>query len=226
MQRVQKLLSNWGHCSRRDAEKLIEQGRVWVNGKIITIGDQADVKDDIRVDGERVRKPKRMYVKMYKPIGCITAMKDPQKRTVMDIVRLPERVFPVGRLDFNTSGLLLLTNDGDYANRVMHPRHEVKKTYAVKLNKPTTKWMIQELEKGIELRDGKTAPAKVKRVGPTKILITIHEGKNKIVRRMLRKLDYIVVQLERRKIGGLDLKGLKPGEYKIITQKEADKAWG
>jgi 23S rRNA pseudouridine2605 synthase len=222
MERVQKLLSNRGFCSRRKAEELIKEGRVKVNENIITIGDQATNKDKITVDDEPIDRERRVYLMLNKPRGCVTALKDDNLPTVMEYITIKERVFPVGRLDYDTTGLLLLTNDGDFANRVMHPRHEVKKTYQVKLNAPITEDEIRELKQGIYLRDGKTSPAKIKKYDRKFLDITIHEGKNQIIKRMIRKLGLKVSSLKRVSIGRLTLGKLKIGEFKELSKKDID----
>jgi 23S rRNA pseudouridine2605 synthase len=223
MVRVQKIMSNAGYCSRRKAEELIKEGRVKVNGAPITIGDQATPKDKITIDNEPLTKERKIYLIFHKPPGCVTALTDPQYKTVMDYIDIKERVFPVGRLDYDTTGLLLLTNDGDFANRVMHPRNEVKKTYQVKLNDQIRESEIQELREGIMLRDGKTRPAKVKKFDRKFLEITIHEGKNQIIKRMVRKLGLKVSSLTRASIGRLTLGKLKMGEYRELTKKEIEK---
>ncbi len=222
MERVQKLLSNRGFCSRRKAEELIKEGRVKVNENIISIGDQATNKDKITVDDEPIDRERRIYLMLNKPPGCVTALTDDNLKTVMEYITINERVFPVGRLDYDTTGLLLLTNDGDFANRVMHPRNEVKKTYQVKLNGPITDEEIQELKQGIYLRDGKTCPAKIKKYDRKFLDITIHEGKNQIIKRMIRKLGLKVSSLKRVAIGRLTLGKLKLGEFKELNKKELD----
>jgi len=223
MHRVQKLLSNYGYCSRRKAEELIKQGRVRVNNKIITIGDKAKETDDIYVNDELVKKQQKVYLMFNKPLGCVTAVKDPIFDTVMDYVKVKERVFPIGRLDYNTSGLLLFTNDGDFANNVMHPRYEIKKTYLVGLRDKITDKQIKQIEKGVMLEDGKTSPANVKKQNPNLIEITIHEGKNKIIRRILKKIDLKIRFLKRIRIGKLELKDLKEGKYRFLTEKDKEK---
>jgi 23S rRNA pseudouridine2605 synthase len=222
MERVQKLLSNRGFCSRRKAEELIKEGRVKVNENIITIGDQATNKDKITVDDEPIDRERRIYLMLNKPPRCVTALTDDNLPTVMECITIKERVFPVGRLDYDTTGLLLLTNDGDFANRVMHPRNEVKKTYQVKLNASITEEEIQYLKEGITLRDGKTRPAKIKKYDRKFLDITIHEGKNQIIKRMIRKLGLKVSSLKRVSIGRLTLGKLKVGEFKELTKKELD----
>lgn len=223
LQRVQKLLSNYGYCSRRQAEKLIEEGKVKVNNKIISLGDKASETDKIYVDGKLVAQEKKVYLIFNKPVGCITAVKDPRFKTVMDYIKIKERVFPVGRLDYNTSGLLILTNDGDFANKIMHPRYEIKKTYFVKLNEPVAKQDIISLKKGIKLEDGITSPAEITNIFANNLEITIHEGKKRIVRRMFKALGYYVLFLTRIKIGNLKLGNLKPGKYRPLSKEEIQK---
>lgn len=222
MHRVQKLLSNWGYCSRRKAEEFISKGRVKVNDKVIGLGDQASESDIITVDGKRVRAPRRVYLMLNKPLHCVTALRDPQKRTVMDYIRTTERVVPIGRLDYNTTGLLLFTNDGDFANKVMHPRYEIAKKYLVEANEPFSKRQIQQMKSGIVLEDGKTNPAWVKQIGPRTLIITIHEGRNRIVRRMVQALGLKVKFLQRIAVGKLELGTLAPGATRKLTKKELD----
>ena len=217
MHRVQKLLSNYGYCSRRKAEELIEKGRVKVNDKIITIGDKASEEDKIYVDNKLVEKQKNIYLMFHKPLNCVTALKDKKYKTVMDYIDVKERVFPIGRLDYDTTGLLLLTNDGDFANHIMHPRYETQKTYLVKIDKPLKD--KTQIEKGVQLKDGLTSPSKIKIIKQRTIEITIHEGKNRIVRRIFNKLGYEVKELKRIKIGELKL-DIKEGTYRELTKKE------
>ncbi|MBU1201863.1 MAG: rRNA pseudouridine synthase [Nanoarchaeota archaeon] len=226
MHRVQKILSNSGHCSRRKAEELIKEGRVRVNDKIISIGDKASDKDKIFVDGKLVKKERKIYLMFNKPQGCVTALKDNQYKTVMDYVNIGERVFPVGRLDYNTSGILLMTNDGDFANKVMHPRNEVKKTYFVMINKSIPYKDVRKIEQGIILEDGtKTSSAKVNRIEENILEISIHEGKKHIVKNIFKSLGYKVNYLERIKIGSLELKDVKPGRYRDLTKKEIEQVF-
>ncbi|MBW2980784.1 rRNA pseudouridine synthase [Candidatus Woesearchaeota archaeon] len=225
MHRVQKLLSNYGYCSRRKAEELIKEGRVKVNSEVISIGDKAKETDKIYVDNELVSKQKKVYLMLNKPLGCVTAVKDPVFDTVMDYVKTKERIFPIGRLDYNTSGLLLFTNDGDFANRIMHPRYEIRKTYLAGLRNKIDDKQIKKIETGVMLEDGKTSPANVKKHGPNLIEITIHEGKNKIIRRILKKLDLKVRFLKRIRVGKLELKDLKEGKYRFLTEQDIKKVF-
>ncbi len=222
MHRVQKLLSNYGYCSRRKGEELIKAGRVKVNEKTITIGDKATENDKIYVDNELINKDEKIYLIFNKPTGCVTALHDTHSKTVMEYISIKERVFPVGRLDLNTSGLLLLTNDGDFANSIMHPRYEIKKTYVVEVYKPMHESSIKKIEQGIVLEDGKTSPAKAKKLKDNILEITIHEGKNRIIRRMMEALGYNVKSLERTRVGSLQLGNLKPGQHKLLTKAEKE----
>jgi len=223
MHRVQKLLSNYGYCSRRKAEELIEEGRVKVNGKPITIGDKASEDDKIYVDDKLVSKERKVYLIFHKPVHCVTALNDQHHKTIMHYIKIKERIFPIGRLDYNTSGLLLLTNDGDFANRVMHPRYEVNKTYRVEVNKPIDNHSIKKIEKGILLEDGKTSSAKARKLKDHILEIMLHEGKNRIIRRMMEKLGYSIRFIERIKIGELGLGNLRQGEYKKLSKQEMEK---
>ena len=223
LERVQKLLSNYGFCSRRKAEELIKDGKVRVNNKTITIGDKASGKDKIYVANKLVEKEEKIYIMFHKPLNCVTALNDSQYRTVMHYIDLDERVFPVGRLDYNTSGLLLLTNDGDFANNIMHPRYEIRKTYLAKVDSPITKEQTLKIQEGIFLDGRKTGPAKIKIHNKDLLEITIHEGRNRIIRRMLKSIGLRTRELKRTKIGNLGLGSLKREKYKLLTKKDIDK---
>jgi 23S rRNA pseudouridine2605 synthase len=224
MHRVQKLLSNYGYCSRRNAEELIKEGRVKVNDKLITIGDQATFDDEIKVNDKVVPKGEKVYLMLNKPVGCVSALHDRHERTIMEFIDIKERVFPVGRLDKDTSGLLLLTNDGDFSNKVTHPSNEVKKTYVAKLDKVLSDKDLKKVEKGVDLEDGKTSPAKLELMQGSFVSIEIHEGKNRIVRRIFEAVGYKVLKLKRVKIGNLSLDKLEPGKYKLLQKSDLDKA--
>ncbi|HEY7163577.1 MAG TPA: pseudouridine synthase [Candidatus Binatia bacterium] len=231
MERLQKILARAGLASRREAEQWIVEGRVAVNGTVVTkLGTQADPgKDSIKVDGKRINPvvaPR--YLALHKPPGIITTLNDPQGRP--DLTRflgnLPirQRVFPVGRLDFNSSGLLLLTNDGELAQRLTHPRFGVKKIYRVKLNEPPAEEDLMRLRNGIRLEDGVTAPARVRIVEKLKknawIEIELHEGRYREVRRMFEALGYFVEKLIRIRVGPVKLGTLAPGEVRPLSQSE------
>jgi 23S rRNA pseudouridine2605 synthase len=219
MQRVQKLLSHFGYCSRRKGEELIIEGRVKINDKLITIGDKANEDDEIKVDDKVIKNDQKRYLIFHKPMNCVTAVTDKQYKTVMEYIDVKERVFPVGRLDFNTTGLLLLTNDGDFSNNITHPRYEVTKTYEAVLDRDFENRDHFKLEHGIKLDDGKTSPAKATFKG-SKVSVTIHEGKKRIVRRMMKTLGYKVKSLHRSQIGNLKLGRLKEGTFRDLREEE------
>ena len=227
-QRLQKLIAAAGICSRRQAELLIEAGRVTVNGRAAALGEQADPRrDTIQVDGRPLKRSEPfVYLLMHKPVGVVTTMSDPEGRpTVTDLLReVKERVYPVGRLDLTTSGLLLLTNDGSLANHLAHPSHEVAKTYLVRVRGVLTTTVIKRLEDGVELEDGPTAPARVARVrtsgGHSWFELTIHEGRNRQVRRMCETLGLPVSRLMRIHYAFLTVDGLAPGKYRHLTAAE------
>jgi 23S rRNA pseudouridine2605 synthase len=221
--RVQKLISNWGYCSRRKAEELIEKGAVKVNGKKIKLGDKASINDEIKIYNKIIKPPRKIYLMLNKPIGCVTAAKDPKQKTVMNYIYIKERVFPIGRLDKYTSGLLLFTNDGDFANRVMHPRYEIKKTYIVEATDDFTEKQISQIKHGIMLEDGKTNPAWVKQLNKRTLKIEIHEGRNRIVRRMVQALGLKVRNLQRVAIGKLELGDLAIGKTRKLSKNDLEK---
>ena len=236
--RLQKLLSQAGIASRRAAEKLIAEGRVTVNGRTIReMGVKADpAADDIRVDGRRLRQPERLrYILLNKPAGFVTTRSDPaRRRTVMDLLAgVREYVYPVGRLDYDTEGLLLLTNDGDLAARLTHPRHEVERTYEAKVAGEPKQEAIERLRRGIPLDGRRTMPAEVTLVSHGKaprqgapygfLLITIREGRNRQVRRMCEAVGHPVQMLRRVRIGPISDRHLRPGEWRELSPKEVEK---
>ncbi len=219
-ERVQKIMANSGYCSRRHAEELISKGKVFVNGKKIKLGDKADAeKDEIMANDEVIRKEKPIYIMLNKPKHYEVSMA-PDTKNVFALVGLPQRIIAVGRLDKNTTGLLLLTNDGDFANKITHPRYEKEKTYYVKLDKRIEEKDIKKLEQGVNLQDG-WIKAKVKVYQKDQIEITIHEGKKHIIKRLLFKLGYFVKELARVKIGNLRM-DVKIGKWRYLTKKEVD----
>ncbi len=229
--RLQKILSQAGVASRRAAEKLIADGRVTVNGKtVLTMGVKADTqKDDIRVDGRRIRAAARLrYILLYKPTGFVTTRSDPQRRrTVMDLLEgVREYVYPVGRLDYDTEGLLLLTNDGDLAARLTHPRHGVARTYEARVAGMPDREAIDRLRSGIPLDGKRTLPADVlllndgRRDRDGVLRLTIREGRNRQVRRMCEAVGHPVQQLKRTKIGAVGDRRMKPGEWRELRPEE------
>ena len=229
-QRLQKVMSNCGVASRRASEQMILDGRVRVNGVIIReLGTKADPETDIiLVDGKRLEAEKKLYYLFNKPKGVITTAHDDQGReTVMDYFKkITERIYPVGRLDQNTEGLLLMTNDGELANILMHPSKLVDKTYEVKIKGHIADTVLQQLADGVELEDGMTAPAIVcyngydNHTGITNVEITIHEGRNRQVRRMFEHFGFKVHNLRRVQYAFLTLSGVKRGAYRPLTAEE------
>ncbi len=228
-QRLQKILADRGVCSRRAAEQLILDGRVSVNGKVVeTLGTKADpTSDRIAVDGKLLlSRPKLRYILLYKPAGYITSAKDERgRRTVLDLIKeIPERVYPVGRLDYNTSGVILLTNDGALTHDLLHPSHEITKTYRALVEGTVTASQIQQLRNGIKLTDGMTAPAQCRIIknlaDQTDLEITIHEGRNRQVRRMCEAIGHAVVHLSRTHFAFLDLSGLRPSQWRELSSQE------
>lgn len=228
-ERLQKILSRAGISSRRAAEELITSGRIAVNGvKVTVLGTKADSSSDrITIDGKPIIiQSLRIYLLLNKPAGYVTTLNDPDGRPIVtDLIKdIPERLFPVGRLDFNTEGLLLLTNDGDWANRLAHPSHEVTKEYLVKVRGEVNADVLARLAKGVKLDDGWTAPAKVELVRSLSknswLSISIHEGRYRQVRRMCEAVGLLVARLTRTRYGTLDIGSLTPGEYRHLTQSE------
>ncbi|MEA2625524.1 MAG: rRNA synthase [Candidatus Binatota bacterium] len=230
-ERLQKVLASAGIASRRSAEELIRSGRVSVNGAVVTeLGVRADpIEDDVRLDGERVRPSERAYLLMHKPDGVVTTLDDPEGRpTVAKLLpRSAARVFPVGRLDFHSSGLLLLTNDGELAMRLMHPRYRIPRTYRVKVRGRPSAEAVARLRKGVKLEEGVTGPAQVEleiRL-PKKswLRITIREGRRREIRRMCEAVGFPVERLVRVRFGPLGLGQLRAGEIRELTSEEVER---
>ena len=231
--RLQKLLANYGVCSRRKAEELILNGLIKVNGEVVTqLGKKIDPeKDEVIYKGNKIGKTdKKVYILLNKPIGYVTTTKDQFGRdTVLDLVKVKEKILPVGRLDMYTSGALILTNDGEFIYKVTHPKYEVEKTYNVTLKGIITKEEIKNLEQGVPIENYISGSAKVKILKLDKekdisrIEITIHEGKNREVRKMCNSIGKKVLALHRSKIENIDVKKLKLGEWRYLTNKEIEK---
>ena len=221
-ERLQKLISSAGICSRRKAEELIRQGKVVVNQKIARLGDKAELeKDLVVVEGKPLIIERKRYFIFYKPKGYTTTLEDPYERKIItNIIRIKERVYPVGRLDKDSEGLLLLTNDGEFANRVMHPKYEICKTYYIRVSKPMKKEHLKEIERGLKIEGKKTNPAKIRQLSLKEFELAIHEGRNRIIRKMLEKLGYAVEKLVRIAIGKLSLDRLEPKQYRELNKKE------
>ena len=227
--RLNKYLANAGICSRREADEFIQAGVVSVNGQVVTdLGTKVLRTDDIRFHDQKVSMEKKVYVLLNKPKDCVTTSDDPQQRkTVMDLVKnaCPERIYPVGRLDRNTTGVLLLTNDGDLASKLTHPKFLKKKIYHVFLDKKVTAHDMQQIATGITLEDGEVHADAIEYASATdksQVGIEIHSGKNRIVRRIFESLGYRVVKLDRELFAGLTKKNLRRGDWRFLTEKEVD----
>ena len=234
-ERIQKIIAAAGICSRRAAEELILAGKVQINDRVIRqLGTKADAdRDEIRVDGKLITtEVERLYVVLNKPAGYVTTMKDPEGRPVVSdlLYAIGERVYPVGRLDYDSEGLLIMTNDGSFAERVQHPRYEIPRTYLVKVRGRLARKEIQAMIKGIKLEDG---PFSVKEVHEEKsneksqwLRVTIVEGRNRIIRRAMVALGHPVARLIRVGLGKLELGSLKPGEYRPLRKREIEDLLG
>ena len=228
--RLQKYLAECGVASRRKCEQLILDGKVKVNGNIVTeLGTKVNKNDIVEFKKKKVKiQDEKIYILLNKPIGYVTTVKDQFKRdTVLDLVKINKRIVPVGRLDMYTSGALILTNDGDFVNVLTHPKHEIKKTYNVTVAGKVIAEEVELLKKGVEIdNEYITKPAKVKILKTdeekniSRIQITIHEGKNRQVRKMCEAIGKKVIALHRSKIGNIDVKNLKLGTWRYLTQKE------
>jgi 23S rRNA pseudouridine2605 synthase len=222
--RLNAYLARTGVSSRRGADELIQAGRVRVNGEVAGLATYVRARDRVELDGEPLEVEPLTYVLLHKPAGVVTTARDPQGRpTVVGLVVHEHRVVPVGRLDADTTGALLLTNDGPLAHRLMHPRYEVDKVYEVEVEGEPSGEALVQLAGGVELEDGKTAPATVERVGPSSLRLTIHEGRKHQVKRMLETVGHPVLRLHRSGYAGLTLDELAPGEWRELTPDEVAK---
>lgn len=228
MIRLQKAIADRGYCSRRKAEELIQKGKVSVNGEIISeLGTKVSEKDEIIVEGNVLSKQDKEYYLLYKPRGVISSVKDDKNRkTVVDFFPSNVRIYPIGRLDYDTSGILLLTNDGEFANLMMHPSSEIEKKYVAKLEGILTGLEIKKIKSGVIIDGFKCIPDRIKlksfdKKNNTSIVeITIHEGKNHEVKRIFESIGLNVIKLKRETFGTLTLDGLKPGESRKLSMKE------
>lgn len=227
--RIQKMIADSGYCSRRKAEEMISQGRIKLNGHPVKLGDKCGFKDIITIDGERIVMPRKknfIYIMLNKPRGYVTTVSDElERRCVMDLLEdVEERVYPVGRLDRNSEGLLLFTNDGEFANNIMHPSRHISKTYRVTVRPDINDDQLVALTEGVEIDGKKTLPATVvvkeKENGRVVLLITIKEGRNRQIRKMCETVGLEVARLRRISIGPLKLGMLKPGTYRELTAEE------
>ena len=228
--RINKFLSSLGIASRRAIDKYIEEGRIKVNGVIASTGIDVTEEDEIYIDNKKIetnRIEEKVYFMLNKPLEVLSASSDDRgRKIVVDLIKTDKRIFPIGRLDYMTSGLILLTNDGELFNRLVHPKSEIYKKYYIKVFGEVKKEEIEELKKGVLLEDGKTLPAKVSGIkydkNKTSMYISIREGRNRQIRRMIEKFGYKVLMLRREKIGELSLGDLKEGKYRELTKEEIE----
>jgi 23S rRNA pseudouridine2605 synthase len=221
--RLNAFLSRAGVASRRGADELIKAGRVTVNGEPGQLNTVVGAHDRVEVDGEVVTRQRLRYVLLNKPPGVVTTARDPQGRpTVVGLVPDEPRVVPVGRLDADTTGALLLTNDGQLAHRLAHPRYGVEKTYVAEIEGDAHEDALQRLREGVTLDDGRTAPARARRLGPGRVELVLHEGRKHQVKRMLAEVGYPVTRLHRSAYAGLTLEGLEPGESRELEPSEVE----
>ena len=228
--RINKFLSTLGIASRRSIDKYIEDGLIEVNGEKATPGMDVSEKDEIFIKGEKIKtkiETEKVYFMLHKPLEVLSSVGDDRgRKTVVDLIKTDKRIFPIGRLDYMTTGLIILTNDGDLFNRLVHPKSEIYKKYYVKIWGEMKKSEIEELKKGVLLDDGKTLPAKISGIkydkNKTTMYISIREGRNRQVRRMIEKFGYRVLMLRREKIGELSLNDLPEGKYRELTIEEIE----
>jgi 23S rRNA pseudouridine2605 synthase len=222
--RLNAYLARAGVASRRKADDLIKAGRVTVNGEPGQLNTFVQQRDVVEVDGTRVEKQQLTYLLLNKPRDTVTTASDPQgRKTVVELAPRETRVVPVGRLDVDTTGALLLTNDGELAHRLAHPRYGVEKTYVVEVEGEPSDATLQQLRIGVELDDGPTAPAKVRRLTKNILELTIHEGRNRQVKRMLEAVGHRVTRLHRSEYAGLNVEGLDPGQWRELMSDEVER---
>ena len=223
--RLQKFLSSAGVCSRRKGEALIVAGRVAVNGKItVELGTKIDPdQDHVKVDGKTVKpSDKLVYIALNKPPDYVTSCRHPGEKVVVDLVDIPERIYPVGRLDKDSTGLLLLTNDGRLHHRLSHPSFDHEKEYDVTVAKPISDGALKKMEEGLPLMGTRTRPARIKRISPRRFRMVLQEGKNRQIRRMVRKVGNEVVRLQRKRFATIKLGNLAPGKWRYLSRRETE----
>ena len=232
LERLQKIIAQAGLVSRREAERMILAGRVSVNNLVTRhLGTKADSeKDEIRVDGMLIHnESEKIYIMLNKPRGYVTTLHDPHRRPIVaDLLSdVSSRIFPVGRLDYDSQGMLIMTNDGDFAQKLLHPRFRIPKVYRVKIKGRLSKSELSALHKGIELEDGKFLPEEISVIKNNKksswLLMTLREGKNRIIRRALESIEHDVAEIVRIRIGGVELGDLRTGQYRFLTKAETGK---
>jgi len=233
MERIQKVIANSGYTSRRKAEELLVKGKVKVNGIVVKeLGTMVNSSDTIEVEGHTLKKDEKVYILLNKPRGVITTTSDDKNRkTVVDLIETPTRIYPVGRLDYDTTGVLILTNDGEFTNGLIHPSSNIEKVYVAKIKGLINPEDLKKISLGVIIDGKKTSKAKAKlkkwdKKKETSIVeLTIHEGRNHQVKKMFEAVGYEVLKLKREKFAFLDVKNLKPGEYRNLNIKEVKKLY-
>jgi 23S rRNA pseudouridine2605 synthase/23S rRNA pseudouridine2604 synthase len=228
LMRIQKFLSAAGICSRRRGEAFIKAGRVCLNGQIVVeLGTKIDPRNDqLSVDGNPIKyEPSMLYIALNKPVDYVTSCRHPGEKIVLDLVDIAQRVYPIGRLDKDTTGLLLLTNDGRLHHKLSHPSFNHEKEYDVTVAKPINDGALQKMAAGLPMMESKTRPAKVQRIASRRFRIILKEGKNRQVRRMVRKVGNQVTRLKRIRVAGIKLGQLPPGKWRHLTEKEKEEIW-
>ena len=233
MERLQKFIANSGYTSRRKAEELIKEGKVIVNGETITnLGHKVDSNDEVVIDGMRIEKENKVYYLLNKPRGYVSSTSDDKGRKVVtDIINTNLRIYPVGRLDYDTTGILILTNDGEFANLMMHPKNKIDKLYIAKIKGILFKNEIEKLSKGVEIDGIKTSKARIKvkkydkKTNTSIVEVVIHEGRNHQVKKMFEAVGHEVLKLKREQIAFLTLDGLSSKEYRMLTPKEVKRLY-
>lgn len=223
MERLNKYIASCGVCSRRKADELIQEGRVKINDIVITsLGEKVEENDIVKLDNKVISKEeKKVYIALNKPKGYVTTNSDQfDRKSVIDLIHEDVRVYPIGRLDMYTEGLLLLTNDGEFSNKLMHPRNKIEKTYIVTTNTAVTEKQLENLKNGVDIGDYITRPAKVKVISENKLQIIISEGKNRQVRRMCESVGINLLNLKRVQIGNIKLQNLQSGKFRYLTEEE------
>lgn len=233
MERLQKIIANSGYTSRRKAEELILKGKVTVNGQVVReLGTKVNSNDWIEIDGYKINQEQKVYYLLNKPRGIITSTNDDKgRKTVLDLIQTDKRVYPVGRLDYDTTGILILTNDGELANLLMHPKNNINKVYIAKIKGLIGKKELVSLSNGVYIDGQKTSKAKArikkydKKTDTSIVELTIHEGRNHQVKKMFEAIGYEVIKLKREQYDFLDVKDLKSGEYRMLNPKEVKKLY-
>lgn len=220
--RINKFLTEANYCSRRQADKLIIEGRVKINDRQAKLGDKVTDEDIVIVDGSQVAIPNkaRTYIMLNKPVGIICTTDETAPDNIVQFIDFPERIYPVGRLDVESSGMIILTNDGSIVNKILRAEHQIEKEYVVEVAEEISTEQIKHLQKSVELEDGPTKPCKVKKISAKKFAIVITEGRNRIIRRMCEAVDAQVVRLARVRIGKLQLSNMKVGTYRKLNEEE------